>query len=86
MIYKVDYRIKDMSKFDPSNSGIPTYVVASDFHSAAKTAKKFETDNLTLIDCSLHLHDGEIAVAAGFKGFKGSLKNDDLVSVEDASA
>jgi len=75
MLYKIDYSIKDLGKFDAKTTRLPKYVLAEDFYAAIKTAKKFETDNLTLMDCALYLGDGSVAVARGFKGFEAPSKD-----------
>lgn len=76
MIYKVNYKIKEVEKFDKNNSGVPSYVVAEDFYSALKTAKKFETDNLSLLECTIHVNGEDVAIATGYRGFKPSSKDE----------
>jgi hypothetical protein len=67
VLYRVDFLIaKD--KVDSSTVKLPKYMVADSFESAVKSARKFESEGITLYECAVQLNDGYISIARGFKG------------------
>ena len=72
MIYKVNYMVKDVEKFKTDGASVPNYVVAENFDSALKTVRKFESDNVSLYELSVHVDDKNIVLARGYVGLAAS--------------
>ena len=81
-IYKTDFLL---SKDNVSpDTKLPRYVVADSFDAALKAARKFETDNISIYECTVVHADGYVTVARGFKGLEAS-KNDAVETAKEAS-
>ena len=80
VIYRVDYLV---AKGKPLGTKLPRYVVAENFDTAVKTARKYETDDVALYECAAQLSDGYIAIARGFKGL--GVANEDATPIVQAN-
>lgn len=68
MIFEVDYLIKNKEAWEAEKRTVPSVVVSEDFDAALKTAKKFESTNISLLKVSPAVQHNAIVVARGYKG------------------
>lgn len=67
MLYLVDYLLKNKEEFEKSGVKVPKYIVANDFNGALELARKYESENTSLLEVKLLHADGYVFVSDKFK-------------------